>query len=188
MKPKKCANPSCRKQFIPDKGFQSWCCVDCAIVIANIKRDKKAKAEKRAFKKETVARKKELKKNDRREWIKKATTVCNAYIRLRDEAMPCISCGRHHIGQYHAGHYRPAGNNSLLRFHEFNIFKQCAPCNTHLSGNLTHYRISLIGRLGLEMVEWLERQTETKQWTIDELKEVVDYYKNKTSELKQLGR
>ena len=49
----------------------------------------------------------------------KAQKVFNAYIRKRDEGLPCISCG---TGQpQHAGHYFSAGHNSKLRFEERNV-------------------------------------------------------------------
>ena len=36
------------------------------------------------------------------QWAKEAQTEFNRFIRLRDADQPCISCGRHHQGQYHA--------------------------------------------------------------------------------------
>jgi hypothetical protein len=136
------------------------------------------------FKAETRKRRRELNQSDRRWWIKQAQTVFNAYIRERDKGKPCISCGRFHQGKYDAGHYRPAGNNSALRFHEENTFAQCVPCNQHKSGNLVEYRINLIKRIGPERVEWLENHQQTKRWTIDELREVVEYYRAKIRDLK----
>ena len=46
----------------------------------------------------------------RNEWLKEAQIAFNAFIRIRDIELPCISCGRHHTGQYHAGHYRSVGS------------------------------------------------------------------------------
>lgn len=177
MRQKRCKNPDCGEAFQPARSFQSWCCPDCAIAIVQHKERQKRRAETRDMRAK-------LNQNDRRWWIKKATTVCNTYIRMRDAKLPCVSCGRHHGGQYHAGHYRPAGNNSFLRFSEINIHKQCAPCNNHKSGNLVDYRINLIKRIGQQSVDWLDGPHPTKKWTIDELREVVDYYKRKIKDLK----
>jgi hypothetical protein len=56
-------------------------------------------------------------------------------------------------------------------------------CNTHKSGNLTEYRIRLAEKLGDEVVEWLDANHEVKRWTIEELKEVVRYYKEKIASI-----
>ncbi|WP_379559163.1 recombination protein NinG [Pseudomonas sp. MD330_10] len=36
--------------------------------------------------------------------IKESQTAINSCIRELDDGMPCVSCGRHHKGQWHAGH------------------------------------------------------------------------------------
>jgi hypothetical protein len=136
------------------------------------------------YKAETRVMKKALLDTDRAHWIKKAQHACNAYIRERDKNEPCISCQRHHNGQYHAGHFIPAGRGSSLRFDDRNIFKQCAPCNNHQSGNIREYRRNLIGRLGADVVEWLESNHDIKKWTVEELKEIEREYKAKLKELK----
>ena len=102
---------------------------------------------------------------------------------MRDDSLPCVSCGRYHTGQYHASHYRPSGINSALRYDERNIHKACSVCNTHKSGNLTEYRIRLAEKLGDEVVEWLDNNHEVKRWTIPELQEVVKYYKEKIASI-----
>src|SRR5690554_6210354 len=115
---------------------------------------------------------------------KEAQTAFNAYIRKRDEHLPCISCQRHHTGQYHAGHYRSVGGNPELRFEPLNTHKQCQPCNTHLSGNLIDYRINLIKKIGQAKVDWLEGPHEPKRYTIEQLKEITKHYKAKLKDLK----
>jgi hypothetical protein len=52
-------------------------------------------------------------------------------------------------------------------------------CNTHKSGNLTEYRIRLIEKIGLKTVEELENTNHIKKWSIEELKNVCVYYKEK---------
>jgi hypothetical protein len=103
----------------------------------------------------------------------------NAYIRLRDANLPCVSCGRFHQGQWHAGHYRTTKSQPALRYNELNCWRQCAPCNNHKSGNITEYRIELIRRIGIDLVEWLEKDhKQPAKWTIEELKALRKYYKN----------
>lgn len=169
----------CGEEFIRQRIGQKVCQnYNCVIGFAKANKIK-------AYNAETRKKKRELLENDRRHWIKRATTTCNAYIRARDAGSPCISCGRYHQGQYHAGHYRPAGNNSALRFDERNIHLQCAPCNNHQSGNLTEYRPRLIAKVGIEVVEWLEGPQPTKKWPIEELREIEAHYKEKLKALKR---
>lgn len=127
--------------------------------------------------------KRKLKANDKSYRAKCAQQAFNAFIRYNDRNDPCISCGRHHNGQYHAGHYRSVGAHPELRFEELNCHKQCAPCNNYLSGNIADYRINLIKKIGLDKVEWLEGPHEPKKYTCEELKEIETYYKQKLKEL-----
>jgi len=154
-----------------------WFCtmyhaIQWALSNAQKHKDKKFRRQKREFY-----------ENDKDTQEKRAVTACHLYIRSRDASKPCVSCGRHHTGQYHAGHYRPSGVNSALRYDERNIYKQCAPCNNKKSGNLSAYRLELIRRIGIETVEWLDNNHEIKRWTIDELKEITAYYKEKLKQL-----
>jgi ribosomal protein L37AE/L43A len=127
----------------------------------------------------------------RREWVALAQKAFNAYIRKRDEHLPCISCGRAHVeiivgGNWDCGHYLTVGAHPELRFEELNAAKQCKRCNAG-SARFSHkgrtvaneYRDSLIGRIGLENVLWLEGNHEPKKYTIDELKEICRDYKMK---------
>lgn len=117
-------------------------------------------------------------------WMRRAQTAFNAWVRARDAGQPCISCGRIHQGQNHAGHYRPAGSNPELRFEPDNCHLQCAPCNSHLSGNLSKYRPSLIAKIGLERVEWLEGPHEPKRYREEDYQAIEAEYKAKLKELK----
>ena len=95
--------------------------------------------------KEDRAKREKLK--SRAQWLKEAQQAFNAWIRLRDADKPCISCGRHHEGQWYAGHYLSTGARPELRFEPLNVHKQCSACNTHLSGNLVLYRAELVRRI-----------------------------------------
>lgn len=119
-----------------------------------------------------------------RELIQDAQVAFNAFIRARDHALPCVSCGRHHEGQWHAGHYMSTGARPELRFDEANVHKQCQPCNTHLSGNLVNYRLTLIDRIGMAEVTRLEGPTSPRKYTHDELISMKQHYASKTRALK----
>lgn len=145
----------------------------------------RAKAEKVAqVKDKRETRVKLNKMKSKAQWAKEAQASFNAFIRSRDADQPCISCGRHHQGQYHAGHYLSVGARPELRFCESNVHKQCAPCNTHLSGNAVLFRRGLLAKLGIELVEWLEGHHEPRRDTIDDLREIKATYTAKTKQLK----
>jgi len=176
VKPKKCA--TCSTLFTPQRMGQIACSPECAYQTVQVNKQK-------AYRAETVRRKKGLLDNDKAHWAKKAREACNAFVRKRDSGKPCISCGADDTGaKRDAGHYRPSGGNSALRYDsERNIFAQCVPCNQHKSGNLIAYRKALIERLGLDVVEWLDSSHEVKRWTLQELKDIHAHY---TAKLKGL--
>lgn len=114
------------------------------------------------------------------DWLKEAQTIFNKFIRLRDTGLNCISCGQKINGVKHASHYLSSGGHSAVRFHEDNVWVSCYKCNVMLSGNQIEYRKSLIKKIGVERVEWLEENgSKVKKWTIDELKEIISIYKKK---------
>ncbi len=173
LKPKKCR--ICKESFQPFRPLQVCCGHVCAIEKAQ--KDRAKKEMKSAASERREIREAKQKAKSRSEWMKEAQAAFNAWIRYRDSGQPCISCGRHHTGQYHAGHYRTVGANPELRFEENNVHLQCAPCNNHLHGNLINYRIGLIKKIGLELVEWLEGDHQPKKYSIDDLREIKDRYK-----------
>lgn len=177
MKPKKCK--VCKGEYTPSRPMQSVCSPICGLAKARIAREKKAAQETRKAKQSIKTR---------GQWLKEAQAAFNKYIRLRDKDLPCISCGRFHSGQYHAGHYRTVGAHPELRFNEYNVQKQCAPCNNHKSGNIVEYRIALISRVGLDKVSWLEGPHELKKWTIEEIKEIKRKYSKMARELENNDR
>jgi len=133
-----------------------------------------------------AAQKKAFKANDRKIRMPAAQKAFNAFIRLRDENLPCISCGEHRKetavingSNCHAGHYKSIGAKAELRFEELNCHKQCAHCNNFLSGNMNEYRVNLIEKIGLDKVEWLEGPHEPKKYTCEQLLEIEHEYKKK---------
>ncbi len=169
IKPKKCA--VCKEAFQPFQTLQKVCSVSCSVDFANGNREKKERAI-------TKEKNRLLKETDRAHWIKKAQIVFNAWIRERDKGFPCISCGiADGVGKRNAGHYRPAGLHTALRFEPKNCHGQCERCNTSLSGNLIEYRKGLLKKIGIDEVEKLETNYDKKRWTILELKEICQKYK-----------
>ena len=184
-KPKRKRCKQCNKLFQPLRQMQPCCSPECAVKYVKDKDNRKKVIEKaqKDDRKETKAKLRQLGRSDRSKAEKAAQAAFNKYIRERDKDLPCISCGRHHEGQYHAGHYKTRGAHKELALNELNCHKQCAPCNNHLSGNLVNYRINLIEKIGLDKVEWLEGPHEPKKYTVDEIWNIEKQYKQKLKEL-----
>ena len=170
MKIKKCK--FCGDEYEPRNSMQSVCSPDCAYRLVEQKNIKKAakaiKDKERELRKHLKESKERLKTKG--QLAKEAQAAFNKYVRLRDKDLPCISCGRHHQGQYHAGHYRSVGSSPHLRFNLWNNHKQCSACNNHLSGNLINYRMNLIKKIGQEKVDWIESANFSNKYTIENLK------------------
>ncbi len=181
LKPKKCK--VCKQEFTPVRPLQNVCGIQCAIEHSNkLKQSEKAK--------EAKLRRKAYK--DSKDKIKTLTDlandaqkVFNQYIRERDKLLPCISCGRHHQGQWHAGHFRSVGAARHLRFNEDNVHKQCSVCNNHKSGNVVEYRINLVKRIGKSRVEALENNNDIIKYTREDLIKIKEQYKFKLKNLLQ---
>ena len=180
IKLKKCKE--CGDLFSPPNSIRKVCFkYECQVAFATA-HAKKVAAVREKRERQALREAKE-RTRPRSFWFKEAQKWFNKFIRLRDEKFSCISCGRHHQGQYHAGHYRTVGAAPELRFDERNVHKQCAPCNNHLSGNIINYRAGLIERYGIEAVEYLEGKHEARHYTIDELKQLIAHYKMKCKQL-----
>lgn len=168
---KKCKNKACGKYFEPMRDFQKCCCPMCAIDFATDPKNKKTNI---------TQRKREFKLNDKTYLLKLAQKEVNTYIRVRDAASNCISCG-YIFGnrQAHASHYKPVGANQHLRFYTLNIHKSCSICNTHLSGNLREYRPKLIDKIGLEKVEAIESNHDVKKYSVEYLQRLIKVVRKK---------
>lgn len=157
-RPIKCR--ACRGLFIRTRPMQVACSMDCAAWVARTKREQAARRvaaeERRAHAKALLAIK------PRAKLIAEAQAAVNRYVRLRDAALPCISCGREPSwgGQWHASHLRSVGAASAVRFHLWNIWRACSICNHHLSGNVAEYERHLRARIGSVKVDWLYAQTQ----------------------------
>lgn len=167
----------CREPFEPRNMMHKACKPECAQALAeNVRQAQERKADRE--------RKQAMK--SRQDWLREAQAAFNAWIRERDAALPCFSCGRFHTGAYDAGHFRSVGAMSALRFDPLNVHKQCVPCNQHKGGNVIEYRLRLIDRIGLNMVEYLEQDHAPVKYTIEQAKEIRDLYRAKLREMKGL--
>lgn len=180
---KKCRVPECGASFVPQKLGQAVCSPACAIIDAPRNQAKARKALAQVERREIKIRKEALK--SRSDHMKDTQQAFNEWVRNRDAALPCVSCGRHHEGKYDAGHYRTVGSNPALRFEPMNCHKQCVPCNQHKSGNVVEYRLELVRRIGIVNVEWLEGPHEPQKYTVEELKALTAKYRALTKELKR---
>lgn len=173
----------CRQPFEPSPIKAVVCSYECALILAVSKR---VKAEKVAQVKERKADQvKREKLKSRSQWAKEAQAAFNGWIRARDAGNACISCGRHHPGQNHAGHYLSVGARPELRYEPLNAWLQCAPCNTYLSGNAVLYRKALLDKIGPEKLAWLEGPHEPRKYTIEELRSIKKDYSDRLREIKE---
>ena len=182
-KPKTCRNAACSIKFVPQRLGQVVCSPACALATKDVNQQKARKSLDQVGRRELKVRKEKLK--SRADHMREVQAAFNEWVRLRDVDLPCVSCGRHHEGQYHSGHYRTVGGNPELRFEPLNAWKQCAPCNNHKSGDIVNYRIELVKRIGVEKVDWLEGPHEPKRYTVEDLKAIKADYRAKSRELKR---
>ena len=177
--PKKCK--ICKTEFKPFMSTTTVCSINCAIEeAANVRLKKEAKDLK-----QNRQKLKELKESKLSYWMPKAQFWFNKFIRMRDDDKACISCGRWHTGQYHGGHFRSVGSAPHLRFNELNCHRQCSVCNNHLSGNQLNYRKRLIAKIGIGAVEALEANQEPKNYTVDDIKQIIEIYKAKCKDMEK---
>lgn len=167
---------------LPAGKFHSF---ECATDYATDKRNKKKikSVADKVKRQDTKKRKEELRPKS---WyVKEAQKWFNKFIRLRDKYANCICCDRERTAniQWHAGHFLTTGARPEHRFNEDNCHKQTSYCNNHLSGNVAEYRKRLIGLIGIERVEALEQDHKPKNYTIDDLKDIIAKYKRKCREL-----
>ena len=175
MRQKKCR--VCKSEFTPIyTTSQSVCSLKCAVVDAEVKKSKAWNERKRILKDELTTV---------QDLMKVAQQVFNKYIRLRDAGKPCIACRSTNMKKVNASHFYSAGGHTAVRFDERNVHSGCEHCNTFLSGNLLKYRENLLNKLGFEEFERLtEDAMKTRKFTREELKEIIEIYKQKIKDFK----
>jgi hypothetical protein len=184
-KPKTCKNPDCRASFVPQRLGQAVCNYTCGLAIKDVNANKARKAIADVGRKELRAAKERVKPKG--QYMREAQAAFNAWVRLRDAALGCVSCNKPATwdGQWHASHFRSVGSSPEHRFNPLNVHRACSVCNNHLSGNILGYQPELIRRIGAEAVEALLGPSEPKRYTIDDLKAITAEYRAKTKELKR---
>jgi len=189
-KTKKCKNPACGISFPPQRLGQAVCSPKCGLAIKDVNQAKARKSLAQVNRREIKVRKEKLK--SRADHLREAQAAVNAYVRLRDAYLPCISCDSAPNdndlmtgSRWDAGHYRSVGACPELRFEPLNIHRQCVKCNRNLSGNAVEYRIRLVLRIGAEKVAWLEGLHPPCKYTVEEIKAIKAKYRAMTRELKK---
>ena len=158
----------------------TFCNYEHAIEFAN-----QPKIKKTTENKIHAERKKNFRDNDRGYWLEKAQGSFNAWVRARDKGLPCISCGKPDNGDVrHASHFKSRGANSFLRYHPMNVNASCVKCNVYNSGALDGYTLGIIGKYGIDALEYLNSAPRVKRYTIEDLKELSKYYKAELKKLK----
>ena len=167
---------SCREKFTPVKFNMKYCLKqECLKVFVEESKEKMWKQTK-------IVMKNNIKTNS--DWLKEAQVVFNRYIRLRDEGLNCISCGKKPLKK-NCGHFYSQGGHANVRFDEDNCHLQCEHCNTYLSGNLLNYREGLLKRIGEAKLDALsQRANETRKYSNEELQELIKKYKKKIADIK----
>lgn len=169
-KPRECRQ--CGSMFTPVRPLAYICSPGCA---------------QKYVKADTKRRKEAIKTNGQRK--AEAQAELNRWIvHVRDANEPCISCGRHHAGIYHAGHYRSRGSAPHLALDPRNLHKQCAPCNLYLHGNLIEYRAGLLRRYGVDFVEALESDQGTRHYSGADYDAMKAEYREKIKKAKKEER
>ena len=187
-KPKKCKNPACGISFPPQRLGQAVCSPKCGLAIKDVNQAKARKSLAQVERREIKVRKERLK--SRGEHMREAQQAFNEYVRTRDQAAGhlCISSGKPldwSGNAVDAGHYRSVGSAPHLRFDERNCHAQSKQDNRFLSGNAVDYRIGLIARIGQEAVDALEADQSVRKYTVEQIKGIKTYYREKTRELKK---
>lgn len=125
---------------------------------------------------------------------KRAWNVFSEYIRLRDclatTGAPfeskCVTCENfipNSKGRLHAGHWISRVNNATL-FDERNCFAQCAHCNLFNEGSKPEFSKFILDKFGQKVYDdMITLSKTTKRFTIEELQELIQVYKQKIKEL-----
>ena len=176
----------CKTPFTPTRPLQNWCSVDCAVKLAEQALTKKKAKDQAKDRKET--REKLDAMRTKPQLVKAAQIAFNGFIRARDRAQPCISCGKPPSTQANstdAGHFRSVGSAPHMRFVEENCHGQCKHCNQYLAGAVLEYRKGLIERIGLAAVERIEGDQTVRKYTKEGLIELARHYNAETRKLKK---
>ena len=173
----------CRAPFAPRLPMQTVCSMECAKSLAVSVRGKLEKQKAIRDRKADKIKRESLK--SRADWAREAQSAVNAYVRIRDAALGCVSCDRPASwdGQWHASHFRSVGAASSVRFNLWNIHKSCSVCNNWKSGNLIEYEPRLKKKIGAEKVDWLRTQNQLVTYSIEYLARLKGIFSKRSRRL-----
>ena len=146
------------------------------------------------LKKTTIKRKPWVKKAEKAgmskpKLIKELDVWFSRYIRLKYSDSRgycrCISCGKVYFWkEIQNGHYMSRRYMST-RFSEDNCRPQGVECNIFNQGSIQMYRRALIKEIGEQRVDLIEvrARQENKNWSLFELKQLIEYYKKEVDKL-----
>lgn len=146
------------------------------------------------LKKTTIKRKPWVKKAEKAgmskpKLIKELDVWFSRYIRLKYSDnrgyCRCISCGKVYFWkEIQNGHYMSRRYMST-RFSEDNCRPQGVECNIFNQGAIQMYRRALIKEIGEQRVDLIEvrARQENKNWSLFELKQLIEYYKKEVEKL-----
>lgn len=188
----------CSAWFIPAYANIRWCCPEHGTIYAlELRAKEKVKAEAKRIKAQHEAEKegrkrrqaKRIELKTKSQWRKEAQASFNKYVRLRDEGLPCISCGRmpeqKYGGSMDCGHYRSRGAAAHLAFNLHNTAGQCVFCNRNQSGAQKAFEQGLIDRIGAEKVEALNNDNSTRKFDIPYLQRIKSIFTRRARQLEK---
>ena len=171
----------CNKLFTPKRDFQKCCSYECDMEFVSNKDNLKRLVEngKQNRVKKANRLKKESKSQDKQVLTKLAQVLVNKYVRLRDKAKPCVSCGTYQA-KFDAGHFFSQGGNAAIRFNTLNNHKQCFRCNRMLSANLVPYKIEIVRRIGQVNFNKIEaKRNDIAKYDVEYLQKLIRIFRKK---------
>jgi hypothetical protein len=114
---------------------------------------------------------------------KKAWILFSRWLRFSqaiDGWVRCYTCPtKILVPEAQAGHYF----HGKLDFDTRNIHPQCSQCNLYKSGNLAYYGVKLAEELGVDGMQQLRLDSNTKIYTISDLEGIIEEYTKKLNEI-----
>lgn len=129
---------------------------------------------------------KSAKKPSRKRLITRLDVVFSKYVRLsnadRRGYCTCVTCGKQGYWEkdiIDAGHFI-SRSHMATRWDPENVLPQCSKCNRFQSGR----QFEFAKHLGYEKAEeLLKKSREIKKFSLDELKEMIDFYSDALKKL-----
>ena len=123
---------------------------------------------------------------------KKLDAVFSRFVRLsgRDRfgVVKCYTCDhRADPKTMQAGHWIPRQHRAT-RWELWNVKPQCYACNMRYGGRPQEFRERMVEEYGEEEVQEMAlRRHDIRQWTREELKDLIEYFTDRVKELEGAG-